>query len=158
MFSPETWLQHYTDVAFRRPSTAAAFSGTTCNKDHRPEHDSPRAQFAQARTTRVAFVVLLPNSSLGHDNPFILLSILNSDDTDSSLWIRLIPSPNSSATLEHGDLQSLFTARTGVLLVVINSSILDFCNRPMATSTKTMGDTKRKNLLLAPPVFQNFRR
>src|SRR5438874_13625868 len=37
---------------------------------------------------------------------------------------------------EHGDLNPS-TVRTGVLLVVTNSVISDFCNRRMATSTST---------------------
>src|SRR4029077_13890108 len=68
------------------------------------------------------------------------LSILNSDDTDSSLWIRFIPSPRSSETQSTVVLNPS-TVRTGVLLVVINSSIFDFCNRGIATSTSTAWET-----------------
>src|SRR5438132_5049 len=64
------------------------------------------------------------------------LSILNSDETDSSLWIRFIPSPRSSETQSTVVLNPS-TGRTGVLVVVINPAILVFCNLGMSKNPCT---------------------
>ena len=50
-----------------------------------------------------------------------------------------MPSPSSSET-QSTVVVKPSTVRTGVLLVVINSLIWDFCNRRIATSTRTACD------------------
>src|SRR5256885_16882306 len=125
--------QHRVDVAFE-DLQRLRFMFATVN--HR-RNDSAGFQFPRCQTPGGAPRFCFQFNLLGHGYE---LSILNSDDTDSSLWIRFIPSPRSSATLSTVTLKPS-TERTGVLLVVINSSILDFCNRAMATSTSTACDT-----------------
>src|SRR5437763_9646250 len=100
-------------------------------------NNAARFQSARRRTAGRGPRFNFEFNLLGHVR---YLSILNSDETDSSLWIRFIPSPRSSETQSTVVLNPS-TGRTGVLLVVINSSILDFCNRAMATSTRTAWET-----------------
>src|SRR5579864_4329043 len=127
--------QHRVDVALKDLQRLGLLFAAINDR----RNDSARFQFPGSRTPCRVPRFCFQFNLLGHGS-YLSFSILNSDDTDSSLWIRFIPSPRSSATLSTVTLNPS-TERTGVLLVVINSSILDFCNRPMATSTRTAWDT-----------------
>src|SRR5256885_17145422 len=125
--------EHGVDVAGRNLKRLRFFFSAVNNR----RNDAARFQTSRRRTAGLRPRFCFESNLLCHVR---YLSILNSDDTDSSLWIRFIPSPRSSETQSTVGLNPS-TGRTGVLLVVINSSILDFCNRGMATSTRTAWET-----------------